>query len=160
TATSLGGDAGRLQQTTDPRGLVDKSDFDTLGRTVRTIAGFTDFVPSGGDDETVEYSYDGDGHTLTYQPDEPNGLYHQTQSVYGVTAYGGSDVNSNDLLAAVRYPDKTTGQPSSSPEDSYTVNALGQTKTASDRNGTVHTYSYDVLARQTSDAVTTLGSGV
>lgn len=29
-----------------------------------------------------------------------------------------------------------------------------------DRNGTVHTYSYDVMGRQTADAVTTLGSGV
>src|SRR5690606_3744355 len=29
-----------------------------------------------------------------------------------------------------------------------------------DRNGTVHTYAYDVLGRITSDAVTTLGTGV
>ena len=29
-----------------------------------------------------------------------------------------------------------------------------------DRNGNVHPYSYDVLGRQTSDAVTTLGTGV
>jgi len=41
-----------------------------------------------------------------------------------------------------------------------TVNALGQTLTMTDRNGTVHTYSYDVMGRQTADAVTTLGSGV
>lgn len=32
--------------------------------------------------------------------------------------------------------------------------------TASDRNGNVHTYGYDVLGRQVSDAVTTLGTGV
>ena len=32
--------------------------------------------------------------------------------------------------------------------------------TFTDRDGNVHTYSYDVLGRQTSDAVTTLGSGV
>lgn len=41
-----------------------------------------------------------------------------------------------------------------------TVNALGQPLTMTDRNGTVHTYSYDVLGRQTADAVTTLGTGV
>src|SRR5205085_1809729 len=29
-----------------------------------------------------------------------------------------------------------------------------------DRNGSVHTYSYDVVGRQTADAVTTLASGV
>jgi RHS repeat-associated protein len=37
---------------------------------------------------------------------------------------------------------------------------VGQNVTYTDRNGTVHTYSFDVLGRQTSDAVTTLGSGV
>ncbi|MCI0460725.1 MAG: RHS repeat-associated core domain-containing protein [Gemmataceae bacterium] len=42
----------------------------------------------------------------------------------------------------------------------YTVNALGDTKTITDRNGTVRTISYDVLGREASDAVTTLGSGV
>src|SRR5262249_49471633 len=67
---------------------------------------------------------------------------------------------SNDVLAEVRYPDKTTGAPSSSDHVVYTVSALGQTKTYTDRNGSVHTLSYDVLGRQTSDAVTTLSSGV
>ena len=33
-------------------------------------------------------------------------------------------------------------------------------KTYKDRDGTIHTYIYDVLGRQTADAVTTLGSGV
>jgi RHS repeat-associated protein len=37
---------------------------------------------------------------------------------------------------------------------------LGETKTVSDRNGNVHTLSYDVLGRLTADAVTTLGTGV
>src|SRR5205823_8842949 len=59
-----------------------------------------------------------------------------------------------------RYPVKTTGAASSSSHEVYTVNALGQTKTYTDRNGSVHTLSYDVLGRQTSDAVTTLGTGV
>src|SRR5262249_28262103 len=44
--------------------------------------------------------------------------------------------------------------------DSDTVNALGEVATAQDRNGSVHTFGYDLLGRLTSDAVTTLGSGV
>jgi RHS repeat-associated protein len=64
------------------------------------------------------------------------------------------------LLSAVEWPDKSTGNASSSEEETYTVNALGDVKTYSDRNGSVHTYSYDVLGRLTADAVTTLGSGV
>ena len=45
-------------------------------------------------------------------------------------------------------------------EDVLTVNALGQALMMTDCNGTVHSYSYDVVGRQTADAVTTLGSGV
>ena len=62
----------------------------------------------------------------------------------------------------MRYPDKSTGEPSTSASerDTYTYNALGETKTKQDRNGNVHTYSFDVVGRLTTDAVTTLGSGV
>ena len=42
----------------------------------------------------------------------------------------------------------------------YTYNQLGQVLTFTDRNGNVHTYTYDVLGRVTADAITTLGSGV
>src|SRR5262249_12132152 len=45
--TSLGGDAGRVQQTTDPRGIVSKTDTDWLGRTLRTGEAFSTFNPSG-----------------------------------------------------------------------------------------------------------------
>ena len=83
----------------------------------------------------------------------PSSAVQKTQFVYGVTTAGGSDVNSNDVLAEVRHPDKSTGLPSTSEKDLVTVNALGQTKTLTDRNGSVHTLSYDVLGRPTSDAV-------
>src|SRR5262249_37715704 len=69
-------------------------------------------------------------------------------------------VYSNDILKSVEHPDLSSGNPSTSQQETYTVNALGQIRTATDRNGNVHSYSYDVLGRLTSDAVTTLGSGV
>src|SRR5262249_52036631 len=150
----------RLQQVTDPRGLVSKTDYDAAGRRIRTVSACTDFAPSGADDATTEFSYDGAGHLLTYQAVGADGAYQQTQYVYGVTTAGGSGVNSNNLLAEVRWPEKTTGAASSSEKETYTVNALGQTKTYTDRNGSVHTLSYDALGRPTADAVTTLGSGV
>src|SRR5262249_49974559 len=50
--------------------------------------------------------------------------------------------------------------PSTSEQESYTVNRLGETKTLADRNGSTHTYTRDVVGRLTADAVTTLGSGV
>src|SRR5688572_28642501 len=60
----------------------------------------------------------------------------------------------------MRYPDPSSGNASTTEKDAYTYNQLGQVLTFSDRNGNVHTYSYDVLGRITMDAVTTLGSGV
>jgi RHS repeat-associated protein len=160
TMTSLGGDNNQVQQVSDPRGIVSKTDYDYLGRTLRTVEAFSTFNPSGSGDKTTEYTYDGDSNMLTLQADLAGGAYEQTKWIYGVTTSGGSNVNSNDILASMQYPDKTTGNPSSSQQETYTVNALGDRLTFTDRNGNVHSYSFDVLGRPTSDSVTTLGSGV
>src|SRR5262249_36909893 len=116
-------------------------------------------APSNSLDKTTEYTFDGSSHMVTLQADLASSTYEQTKFVYGVTTTS-SAINSNDILGAMQYPDKTTGNPSSSEQESYTVNALGQRTTYTDRNGNVHTLTYDVLGRITSDAVTTLGSGV
>ena len=63
-------------------------------------------------------------------------------------------------MAETRYPDPTTGLASSTEHDVYTTNALGERISFTDRAGTTHTYSYDVVGRQRADAVTALGSGV
>src|SRR5207244_2107092 len=135
-------------------------DYDWLGRTLRTVEAFSAFNPSSSADKTTEYTYDGDGNILTLRADEPNGAGQTTQYVYGVSAATGSDITSNDILAAVRHPDPNTGQASAAQQDTVTVNALGEIKTATDRNGTLHTYGYDILGRQINDAITTLGTGV
>ena len=74
----------------------------------------------------TEYTYDGDGNVLTCRRTSRAGPTRQTAYVYGVSTATGSAVNSNDILAAVQYPDPTTGNPSASQQDTYTVNALGQ----------------------------------
>jgi RHS repeat-associated protein len=160
TVTSLGGDAGRVQQTTDARGIVMKTDYDWLGRTRRTVEAFSTFNPSSSSDKTTEYTYDGSNHMLTLQADLASSAYQQTKFIYGVTTSGGSNVNSNDILGSMQYPDKTSGNPSSSEQETYQVNALGQRTSFTDRNGNVHSYLYDMLGRPTSNQVTTLGSGV
>src|SRR5262249_55952862 len=142
-----------------PGGIISKTDTDYLGRAVRTVEAFSTFNPSSSSDKTTEYTYDGSSHMLTLQADLANSAYEQTKFVYGVTTTS-SAINSNDIQSAMQYPDKSTGNPSSSEQESYTVNALGQRTTYTDRNGNVHTYSYDVLGRQISDSITTLGSGV
>ncbi len=152
--------AGYVDTTTDPRGIVTKQYEDNLGRVTKTIEDYTDGTPTNSSNKTTEFTYDGDGHTLTVKADLTSGAYEETEYIYGVTTSGGSTINSNDMLATVEWPDPSTGAPSTSSEETYTVNALGQNITYTDRDGNTHGYSYDVLARQTSDAVTTLGSGV
>jgi RHS repeat-associated protein len=152
--------AGWVLSVTDPRGIVTQTSYDNLGRTTKTIQAYTGGTPGNANDVATEYTYDGSSHTLTVKGDMPGGLYQTTQYVYGVTTGGGSAINSNDLLAAMRYPDKATGNPSSSQQETYLVNALGEQSQKTDRNGNVHAYTYDVLGRQTVDAVTTLGTGV
>src|SRR5207245_4900872 len=144
----------------DPRGIVQKNFYDNLGRLTKTVQAHTDGNPTNNSNKTTEYTYDGDNNTLTVKADMPGGAYQTTQYVFGVTVTGGSNIYSNDILSAVQYPDPTTGNPSSSQQVSYTVNALGQNLTMTDRDGNVHTMSYDVLGRLTADAVTTLGTGV
>ncbi len=154
-------DAGWVQDVIDPMAIDTRTEYDDLGRTIKTIQDYTDGTPTNDSNVTTEYTYDGANHVLTLTAVQPSGTPSQTtQYVYGVATSGGSAVTSNDLLAAVWHPDPSTGAASSSQADTYTYNALGDTVTFTDRNGSTHTYSYDVLGRQTADAVTTLGEGV
>jgi RHS repeat-associated protein len=155
--------AGWVQDATDPRGLVTRTEYDALRRTTKTIEDYTDGTPTNDSNRTTAYTYDGDDHALTVTAVLPSGTPSQTtQYLYGVSTDTGSAVNSTDLLAATIFPDPTTGQPSADPhqQETYTYNALGQLTSMTDRNGTTHGYGYDVLGRQTSDTVTVLGAGV
>jgi RHS repeat-associated protein len=148
--TSQGGDTGRVQSTTDPRSLISKTDFDWLGRTLRTIQNYVAFAPSNSADQTTQYTYDGSNHILTLSAVLPGYVLETTTYSYGVT---GTTISSNNLLASVTYPGET-------PTDRYSYDALGEALTHTDRNGNTHTFTYDILGRQTADAITTLGSGV
>jgi RHS repeat-associated protein len=152
--------AGWLETVTDPRGIASRTEYDAKGRVVKEIAAYTNGVVTNNTNKTVRYGYDGSDHLTSLTVDLPGGGVQQTQWVYGVTTAGGNGVTSNDLLREVRHPDPATGLASASEAETVTYNALGQTRTATDRNGTEHTYRYDVLGRLTSDAVTTLGAGV
>src|SRR5262249_31087760 len=76
TTMSQGGDAGRVQKLTDPRGLIAKTDSDLLGRTLRTVENYVNFAPSALNtdrDRTTESTYDGNGNLLTLTARLPAG---------------------------------------------------------------------------------------
>ncbi len=150
---------GLLEKVTDPKGIESKSYYDAMGRTTKTVEANDGGAITATTNKTTEFGYDSYGHLSTVKAYRSSSDYSQTQYIYGVTT-STSGINNNDILASIRYPDKSTGNASSSITDSYTVNALGEVKTATDRLGTTHTYSRDVMGRLTADAVTTLGSGL
>ncbi len=151
--------AGWLQATTDPRGIVTEDSYNNLGELTQEVQDYTGGSITATTNKTTNYTYDGSGHMLTLQAMEVGGGSETTQWNYGVSTGTGSDINSNDILSSVEYPDPSTGSPSTSYEELYTVDALGDNLTNKDRAGNVHTYTYDVLGRLTSDAITTLASG-
>ncbi|MGN6366760.1 MAG: RHS repeat-associated core domain-containing protein [Phycisphaerae bacterium] len=163
-------DAGLLDTVTDPKGIVDKTIYDNLGQKLYSIAAWdgsydptSDLPPSDSADQTTKYMYDGSGHVVTMTAVMPSGENSQTtEYVYGVGTSNGSAISSDDVLRLVEYPDASTGSAStsSSGQNSFTYDALGEVLTKTDQNGSVHTYSYDSLGRQTLDSVTTLASGV
>jgi uncharacterized delta-60 repeat protein/RHS repeat-associated protein len=149
--------AENSQSTTDPRALVTKTFYDGLDRVKKVVENYTGSSPSGDADRTTEYTYDGSDHILTQKATLPSSTFQITQYVYGVTT-SSSDIASNDLLATIKYPDKSSGNPSTSASDqvSFTYNGLGQTKSKTDQNNNIHTYGYDIVGRLISDSV---GSG-
>ncbi|MGL4421870.1 MAG: hypothetical protein ACRCZF_14475, partial [Gemmataceae bacterium] len=151
--------AGRTYETTDPRGLVNRTFYDAQGRTTKTIENYIDGVVSNTDDKTTEYTYNSAGMTsLTARTTGGGGQ--TTAWVYGVSTANGSGVNNNDIVSKTQWPDPATGAASASQEETVLVNALGQPLVMTDRNGNTHTLTYDVLGRVIADVVTTLGSGV
>jgi len=154
--------AGRRYQTVDPRNIESRTYYDALGRTTETIENYVNGTVSDTDDKKTDFAYDGMSHLTSYKAWLNSTDYEETGYQYGVTTGGGSDINSNDLLLKEKFPDKSSGDPSSSSSDqtSYKYNAFGQRIEMTDRNGNVHAYLYDVVGRPSADAVTTLGSGV
>lgn len=153
-------DAGRLWKLHDPRHIETRTQYDALGRTTATIEAYVDGIPSDDDDRITRYTYDGNHNVTSMTADLPSGQNDQTTVyTYGVTTSGGSALFSNDLLASVTYPD-VNADGATGDVESFTYNALGETASKSDRNGSIHEYTYDVLGRLLSDEVTTLGTGV
>jgi hypothetical protein len=92
--------AGRVQDMTDPRGIVARTLSDALGRTTATIANFTGAAPGSQTDVTTLFTFDLAGRLASRTAVQPAGTPSQvTGYVYGVSPATGSTITSNDLMA-------------------------------------------------------------
>ncbi|MCC6244764.1 MAG: hypothetical protein IT353_18100, partial [Gemmatimonadaceae bacterium] len=166
-------DDGTLKETTDPRGLKTRMEYDPAGRTIKTIKNYVDGTPGGGsngdEDQTVAYTFS-KGLRTSITADLPSPQTDQvTTYIYGTTkggSAGQSQVASSTLLRAVKYPDSTntgttTANMDSDSSDvvSYAYNAIGQQVYTKDQAGNVTEVDMDVAGRIAARRVTTLASG-
>jgi hypothetical protein len=85
--------AGWVSDIIDPRDLVTHTDYDNLGRTIRTIANFVDGIPSNDDDQTTEFQYDGSSNLLRVMAVLPGSAVQETKYVYATRISTGSAIN-------------------------------------------------------------------
>jgi len=81
-----------------PGGLICKTDYDGMGRTLRTTANFVAFAPSDGSDAQTELTYDGSSHVITRTAKLSNTAVETTQYAYGVTRDSSCNTNANSCL--------------------------------------------------------------
>ena len=145
--------AGWVQDSVDPANLVTQTSYDALGRTIKTIADYTDGVATDHSNQTTAYTYDGDNNVTSMTAVMPSGEYSQTTLyTYGITIAQGSAFDDNDLLYEVEYPSTSNGTASSGQAEFYKYDGLGEQTYYQDRNGTTHTYGYDKLGRLSNDS--------
>lgn len=170
---------GTLKQTTDPKGLITRYEYDALGRQTAVIANYVDGAAGGGangdEDQIVRYGYT-DGLQTSITADLPSPETDQVTRYYFGTKKGtpaASKLASGHLLRAVKYPDSTNAAPeptSSSGVDyidatsdadvvGFAFNAQGQEIWRKDQVGGIIETTFDDAGRQTARAVTTLASG-
>jgi RHS repeat-associated protein len=170
--------AGQVQTTTDPAGMTTCFSYDAAGREVQRIlncqtlsssssassgssassssSGVTGPCPASDDTNvTVLTAYNPDGNVSSVTAVNAATGNQVTQYTYGTTLFS-SGIASSLLKVAEVYPDSVGG----SDQVSFTYNRQGEVTRVTDQNGTVHSYSYDLLGRRTQDRVTTLGAGV
>jgi YD repeat-containing protein len=164
---------GEVETTTDPRGLVARTERDDAGRTTKEIRNYSAGVNSGNpanpdDNQTVRYEYV-DGLRTKIIADVPSGETDQeTVYIHGTTAGTPSAqvLSTGHLLRATKYPDSTNTGTSSANIDSdssdvvsHAYNAQGQEVYRKDQAGSVFETEYDTSGRQTQRRVTTLAAG-
>ncbi|GDX97432.1 hypothetical protein LBMAG47_30970 [Planctomycetia bacterium] len=83
--------AGRVQDVTDPRGIISRTLSDALGRTTASISNFTGGAPGSQTDVTTRFTFDSAGRLASRTAVQVSGTPSQTTGyVYGVSPATGS----------------------------------------------------------------------
>ncbi len=156
--------AGNQESITNSVSMVIEMQYDDAGRETKKITNpqSSSSSSSGGtcqasDDTniTVTTAYNADGNVKSITAENSVTGDQTTDYIYGTTL-ADSSVASSLLKRKEIYPDSVD----SSDVILFSYNRQQQTTTVTDQGGTVHTYDYDKLGRQTQDRITTLGTGV
>jgi YD repeat-containing protein len=157
-------DFGRSWKVTDPAGIENRTEYDFAGRSYRTIDNYHAGTPGGSggthpdQDRIVEYAYGAGGLVAKVIRRMPSSGDDQ-ETDYDYTANGGSQVNANNLLVSVTYPEQSSGQSADDRSVLYTYNALSQVLTTRDPAKNVITTTYDNGGRVIVREATTISSG-
>jgi len=133
---------GELEDTIDPAGKKDRTEYDDAGRTTKVTMNF-----NGTETEVTRTDYAGGQMSKLIAENSTTGNQ-ETVYTYGVTTTN-SKIASNDLLRKVTYPDAG--------EVLYEYNRQNEQIKLTDQNETIHVYEYDDLGRRTKDRVTLAG---
>ena len=158
--------AGLIARITNPAGLVNKYEFDNIGRQTSVIENYNEEIsssssssggcePSDEVNRTTRYTYTEDGLESTIVAVNSITGNQTTVYSYGITL-SDSDIAMNTILKSISYPDSTGG----SDVVSYTYNRQQESVTITDQRNCIHTFEYDKLGRLIHDRVTTTGTGV
>ncbi|MFM9097465.1 MAG: DUF6531 domain-containing protein [Phycisphaerales bacterium] len=83
--------------------------------------------------------------------------FQTTRTLFGVsngTGSGDSRISSNDLVAALAYPDATTGAPSATDRHIFAYDRQGMMRWKKDQRGVEHTFTFDAGGRIVNDEAT------
>jgi YD repeat-containing protein len=157
---------GLLEWVTDERGIQTQITYDATGRVKEQIEAYTNGVPTVATDRKTGYVYDGLDHVIesAVTTGKSSGtITRTTKYAYHATKENGSEIDSNDLLYCVIYPNPETGLPAApDPGDPnapgpdwelFFYNALGEVNAKLDRSRARHEYVHDPAGRMLSDTV-------
>jgi YD repeat-containing protein len=148
----------RFEIVTDPMGIKAHTEYDDAGHVFKRIDNYVDGTPGTDDDRTVEYTYNSAGQ-LSKITAKATSVDQVTEYVYGVSrGVDNSTVSSLDHVKTTKYPNPSSGQPSTSAEDQEVAgwSAQGELLWRKDQLATEHVFEYDARGRLEHDRVTAL----